>query len=369
MYTVEKNQFREKCIALLVEILHPQLKKYSIPIRINDEDIFAFAEDVINGSLWYDIERFIALDPAIKSAYDPYSYAGIHKGVVAIIYYRLANHLIYSPHLFLSSDDDDDDDDDVYFDPLERKHNTSKREEIKGCLHQIARDISEKGARETTIEINPATQIGKGLIIDHGTNTMIKGGIVAGETCVIGENFTILNGAVLGVSEIYGDNQQEGRRHPKIGNGVTICAGVRILGPVTIGDNVTIAPYCVITSDIPSDHKVSIVNQLQIEPSHSPADSREKMIIWGLVPDESKFHLYGKNLCNVELSICSSNAHCYLLDVNIISRSNTKVTFEIIHPKSFVLPEEGVSLCINSDKQAIYLLNPPAIIWLLGRDK
>ncbi len=104
----------------------------------------------------------------------------------------------------------------------------------------LARYISERCKRRTGIEIHPAAKIGSGLFIDHGT------GVVIGETTVIGDNCTIYQGVTLG-----GTGKDKGKRHPTIGNNVTIGSGAKVLGPFTVGDNSKIAANAVVLSQVP----------------------------------------------------------------------------------------------------------------------
>ncbi len=104
----------------------------------------------------------------------------------------------------------------------------------------IARWISQRAVRKTGIEIHPAAQIGHRLFIDHGA------GVVVGETTVIGDDVTIYQGVTLG-----GTGKDTGKRHPTIGNHVTIGAGAKVLGPFTVGDNSNIAAGAVVLEEIP----------------------------------------------------------------------------------------------------------------------
>ncbi|MBQ9718631.1 MAG: serine acetyltransferase, partial [Clostridia bacterium] len=88
-----------------------------------------------------------------------------------------------------------------------------------------ARAVSQFAKFLTGIEIHPGATIGKGLFIDHGT------GVVIGETAIIGDNCTIYQGVTLG-----GTGKETGKRHPTIGNHVTIASGAKVLGPFTVGD-------------------------------------------------------------------------------------------------------------------------------------
>jgi serine O-acetyltransferase len=91
------------------------------------------------------------------------------------------------------------------------------------------------------VDIHPAAVIGPGAFFDHGT------GIVIGETAVIGENVSMLHGVTLG-----GTGAERGDRHPKIGNGVLLGAGAKVLGNITVGDFAKIASGSVVLIPVPS---------------------------------------------------------------------------------------------------------------------
>jgi len=90
------------------------------------------------------------------------------------------------------------------------------------------------------VDINPATRIGRGVFIDHGT------GIVIGETAVIGDDVSMLQGVTLG-----GTGAERGDRHPKVGKGVLLGAGAKVLGNITIGDYAKIASGSVVLKPVP----------------------------------------------------------------------------------------------------------------------
>lgn len=90
------------------------------------------------------------------------------------------------------------------------------------------------------IDIEPTTSIGYGLTIPH------CGGIVIGGGCKIGKNCTILQGVTIG-SNLFKDRY----KLATIGDNVLIGAGVKIIGPIKIGNNVTIGANSVVTKDIP----------------------------------------------------------------------------------------------------------------------
>ncbi len=91
------------------------------------------------------------------------------------------------------------------------------------------------------IDINPAARIGKGVFLDHGT------GIVIGETAVVGDDCSILQGVTLG-----GTGAERGDRHPKIGRGVLLGAGANVLGNITVGDYAKIASGSVVLKPVPA---------------------------------------------------------------------------------------------------------------------
>lgn len=118
----------------------------------------------------------------------------------------------------------------------------------------IARWISQRCVRRTNIEIHPAAQIGRRLFIDHGT------GVVIGETCVIGDNVKLYQGATLGALSPAGmATNPNVRRHPKVGNNVVIYANSTLLGGATeIGDNVIVGGNAFLTSSVEPDTIVSV---------------------------------------------------------------------------------------------------------------
>lgn len=140
-------------------------------------------------------------DPAARSAVEILlTYSGLH----AVIAYRLAHSL------------------------------------LKNGMPTMARIVSQTAKFFTGIEIHPGAKIGKGLFIDHGM------GVVIGETTVIGNNCTLYQGVTLG-----GTGKDRGKRHPTLGNNVTVGAGAKVLGPFRVGDNAKIAAGAVVLTEIP----------------------------------------------------------------------------------------------------------------------
>ena len=103
----------------------------------------------------------------------------------------------------------------------------------------LALHFQSKTSELFPVDIHPATKIGCGIMFDHAT------GIVIGETAVIGDDCTIMQGVTLG-----GTGKDIGDRHPKIGNGVLVSVGAKILGNLTIGDQAKIAAGSVVLQDV-----------------------------------------------------------------------------------------------------------------------
>ncbi len=116
------------------------------------------------------------------------------------------------------------------------------------------------------IDIHPAARIGCGVFVDHGT------GIVIGETAVVGNDVSILQNVTLG-----GTGKDTGDRHPKIGNGVLLSTGAKILGNITIGDNARIGAGSVVLRDVPANATAAGVPAriVRIDDGGSPASSME----------------------------------------------------------------------------------------------
>ncbi|KAK9862323.1 hypothetical protein WJX84_006529 [Apatococcus fuscideae] len=90
------------------------------------------------------------------------------------------------------------------------------------------------------VDIHPAAQVGQGVLLDHAT------GVVIGETAVVGDNVSMLHHVTLG-----GSGTGSGIRHPHIGHGVLIGAGVSVLGNVFVGYDSKIGAGSVVVTDLP----------------------------------------------------------------------------------------------------------------------
>lgn len=106
----------------------------------------------------------------------------------------------------------------------------------------VARTLSQFTRFLTGIEIHPGATVGRRFFIDHGM------GIVIGETAEIGDDVMLYHGVTLG-----GRSLEKVKRHPTVGNRVTIGAGAKVLGPVYIGDDSAIGANAVVVHDHPAD--------------------------------------------------------------------------------------------------------------------
>ncbi|MEH6780461.1 MAG: serine O-acetyltransferase [Rhodoglobus sp.] len=106
----------------------------------------------------------------------------------------------------------------------------------------LARVVSQFVRFLTGVEIHPAAQIGRRVIIDHGS------GVVIGETAIVGDDVLIYHGVTLG-----GTSSQGGKRHPTLGSDIVVGAGAAILGDITIGSGSVVGAGAVVVADAPAD--------------------------------------------------------------------------------------------------------------------
>lgn len=151
-----------------------------------------------------DLQNARSHDPAARSDLEN---ALVYSGLHAIWSYRLAHRMWLSP-----------------------------------ALRGPARILSQLTRFLTGIEIHPGATIGRRFFIDHGM------GVVIGETTEIGDDVMLYHGVTLG-----GRSLEKVKRHPTLGNRVTVGAGAKVLGPLYIGDDSAIGANAVVTHDIPAD--------------------------------------------------------------------------------------------------------------------
>jgi serine O-acetyltransferase len=112
-------------------------------------------------------------------------------------------------------------------------------------LKWLARVNSNIARWFTGIEIHPGATIGRRLFIDHGM------GVVIGETAEIGADVTLYHGVTLG-----GTSLEHGKRHPTLGDCVTVGAGAKVLGAITVGDCSRIGANAVVVKPVPANSVV-----------------------------------------------------------------------------------------------------------------
>jgi serine O-acetyltransferase len=124
--------------------------------------------------------------------------------------------------------------------------------------HRVAHHLWAEGRRALAVALqsrvseafhvdaHPAASLGKGLLIDHAT------GVVIGETAVVGDNVSMLHHVTLG-----GSGTRRGVRHPTVGHGVLLGAGVSVLGPVVVGAGCKVGAGSVVVADLPP-HSVAV---------------------------------------------------------------------------------------------------------------
>lgn len=95
-----------------------------------------------------------------------------------------------------------------------------------------------------SVDIHPAAQIGKGIFLDHAT------GVVIGETAVIEDDVSLMQSVTLG-----GTGKESGDRHPKIGRGVLIGPGAKVLGNIRVGEGAQIGASSVVLKPV-APHRV-----------------------------------------------------------------------------------------------------------------
>ena len=153
-----------------------------------------------------DIKVIKERDPAVKSTIEVVL---LYQGFHALLAYRVANKLYRMNIPF-----------------------------IPRLISQIARFF-------TGIEIHPGATIGERFFIDHGM------GVVVGETTIIGDDVLIYQGVTLG-----GTGKDTGKRHPTLENGVTVGAGAKVLGNITIGEGSNVGAGSVVVEDVPAHSTV-----------------------------------------------------------------------------------------------------------------
>ena len=205
-------QLVDESIKAVFLVSSPCEKESSISLCLSslgckDSKPFLKGLESIKKDLQNDLEFFMESDPAVDSK-EEVIFA--YPGYKAIVYYRVA-HLLYEMG-------------------------------YKLC----ARIISEEAHSKTGIDIHPAANIAVPFFIDHGT------GIVIGETTVINKRVRMYQGVTLGAVSVPNAREIHGvKRHPTIGDDVTIYANATILGDIKVGNDVVVGSNTYIREDIP----------------------------------------------------------------------------------------------------------------------
>jgi len=110
----------------------------------------------------------------------------------------------------------------------------------KNGRRDLAYFVQMRVSEQFGVDIHPAARVGKGIMIDHAHS------IVIGETAVVGDNVSMLHSVTLG-----GTGKQDDDRHPKIGDGVLIGAGAKVLGNIKVGHCSRIAAGSVVLHEVP----------------------------------------------------------------------------------------------------------------------
>jgi serine O-acetyltransferase len=109
----------------------------------------------------------------------------------------------------------------------------------------LPRFLSQISRFFTGIEIHPGATIGRRFFIDHGM------GVVIGATTEIGDDVLLYQGVTLG-----GTGNEQGKRHPTLGNNVVVGTGAKVLGGIRIGSNVKIGAGSVVVHAVPDNSTV-----------------------------------------------------------------------------------------------------------------
>jgi serine O-acetyltransferase len=136
----------------------------------------------------------------------------------------------------------------------------------------VPRVMTEYAHSRTGIDIHPGAVLGERFFIDHGT------GVVIGETTTIGNHVKVYQGVTLGAKSFEQDAEGKilkgTKRHPDIGDRVTIYSGATILGAVSIGDGSVIGGNVWLTDDVPPRTKIIVMPAQKIRSRKGGDDSR-----------------------------------------------------------------------------------------------
>lgn len=128
-------------------------------------------------------------------------------------------------------------------------------------FHLTARLTSQFVRFVTGVEIHPAAEIGRRVVIDHGM------GVVIGETAIVGDDVHMYHGVTLG-----GNSPEPVKRHPTVEDGVTLGADATVLGDVRIGTGARVGAGAVVTDDVPAGATVAGIPAERVDEPAGTAD-------------------------------------------------------------------------------------------------
>jgi serine O-acetyltransferase len=136
----------------------------------------------------------------------------------------------------------------------------------------VPRLVSHLNRFLTGIEIHPGAKIGRKFFIDHGM------GVVIGESAVIGDHVTLYQGVTLGISHTRDVRNLRGKkRHPTLGDHVTVTVGAKILGDITVGEGAIVGAGSVVVKDVPAHTTVvGVPGRVVVE--RDPATGTERRV-------------------------------------------------------------------------------------------
>jgi serine O-acetyltransferase len=117
---------------------------------------------------------------------------------------------------------------------------------LRAGRRDFALYLQSRASAVFDVDVNPGARIGKGIFLDHAS------GLVVGETTVIEDDVSIMQGVTLG-----GTGKETGDRHPKIRRGVLIGAGAKVLGNIEVGHCSRVASGSVVLSPVPNNKTVA----------------------------------------------------------------------------------------------------------------
>lgn len=193
----------------LSTVLAHKLSSPIIPsVTLRDLANEAFAGDEhIEASVIADLQAIITRDPATRGYTQPLLY---FKGFHAVQSFRIAHHFWVTGR------------------------------------EPLALFLQSRMSEVFAVDIHPGARIGRGIMFDHATS------VVIGETAVIEDDFSMLHEVTLG-----GTGKVGGDRHPKIGRGVMIGAGAKVLGNIRVGEFSKIGAGSVVLDDVPPNTTVA----------------------------------------------------------------------------------------------------------------